>query len=264
MGALGVLLGHSATAVAALISGSVAAPARCSIAVGPVLRTQFTVEVLATARAELLPSTPPSYAPSHTSREGLAGQVLVARDAVGVGAYLLAPSDTGSPVVVVLWDYDGACFPIPFVSGPLLITPGEEVVVSGHLRHPDDWIEGYPTIDSFLAGAFVYPQSSLVSLAPYVIRPTTPAHSPRWLKRTTLDAEAFFRLIADLPSYCAYSRNPFDAIATQLRVSWALRGRENAYPTRELLGRHRHLARNPPRQTNCAGVLRGQPFGRPF
>ncbi|MEX2530923.1 MAG: hypothetical protein WD960_09125 [Gemmatimonadota bacterium] len=192
------------------------------------------------------------------SLDGLVGQEFALEAVAGRDSEILRALDgfdgEEGPrrVVLVLWDYDPGCAPIPFKDGERLGIPGESVFAKGLLRERDLWSQGLPTFDLFFGGQHVYPfaatkhgRESAESLQrSRAERGDTLPPPPH------LAASEAFELVHSLPERCEYATYPgiTSARLDQLTETWAAK-RDHAGVDR-LLATHQRWRLDP--GENCA------------
>jgi hypothetical protein len=81
-------------------------------------------------------------------RSGIAGQVVLIEDVLDdpTGILRRAPGRE-IRAVLVPWDHDTGCEPIPWTHAPIWITPGTVGFVAARLRPRERWAGDYPTFD---------------------------------------------------------------------------------------------------------------------
>ena len=82
------------------------------------------------------------------------GQV-VAVDALG-GRAVEGWADGAEEVVVVPWDYDPSCRPLPWGRSARWVQPGTEGLYIAELRPPEQWVDDKPTVDLHNPGNLPY------------------------------------------------------------------------------------------------------------
>lgn len=115
-----------------------------------------------------------------------------------------------SRMVLVPWDYDAACHPVPWTLSTRWVSPGTRGVYHAALRSKEYWVDGIPTLDVFAP-----------EFAPY---PSGPGY--RWEREQArredsltfheLDAEHYLDLVGRLPSAAGLSKDAVGA-ATPVR-----------------------------------------------
>jgi len=89
-----------------------------------------------------------------TDRDAIYGQV-VRVDRTGGPATRLLPPGTHEAVVVP-WDYDSLCRPLPWGRSARWVSPGTPGFFIAELRAPEDWVGGRPTFDLHNPGSLPY------------------------------------------------------------------------------------------------------------
>jgi hypothetical protein len=112
-----------------------------------------------------------------------------------------ALASVGNEAVVVPWDYDASCVPVPWDRSARWVTPGTSAVLLGRLRESADWVGGRPTFD---------------------VTPDADAYQPGryardWAKDSILSGAEFLDLYERLPHYATFASSPDSAIAPVLR-----------------------------------------------
>lgn len=81
-------------------------------------------------------------------RPRIAGQVVLIQDVLADPTAMLRPAP-GREIraVLVPWDHDTGCDPIPWAHSPIWITPGTVGFVAARLRPREKWAGDYPTFD---------------------------------------------------------------------------------------------------------------------
>jgi len=90
---------------------------------------------------------------------------MVHLDDVGGEAAKRLPVD-GEHLIIVPWDYDADCRPLPWEGSARFLEPGEEGLMYATLRDPEHWVDGVPTADFHLPYSQPYPRQ-----ARFVLRP---------------------------------------------------------------------------------------------
>jgi hypothetical protein len=137
------------------------------------------------------------------SRRAIYGQVVRVERLEGRATSRLgaAVASAGNEVVVVPWDYDASCVPVPWDRSARWLTSGSSAVLLGRLRDRTDWVGGRPTFD-LTPGADTYHPAG---------------YARDWGRDSILTAEEFLGLYERLPDHRTFEASPDSAIAPVLR-----------------------------------------------
>ena len=97
-----------------------------------------------TAGEGMAPFTYPDWQPPG-SRRAIVGQVVTVEQVSGAAATDVRSA--GRRAVLVPWDHDPGCEPIPWMSRARWIPVGRRGFVAARLRPRDRWVDGLPTFD---------------------------------------------------------------------------------------------------------------------
>ena len=131
-------------------------------------------------------------------------------------------------VVVVPWDYDPACRPLPWGRSARWVQPGTEGFYIAELRAPEHWVDGKPTVDLHNPGNLPYTTNEPIR----GMMPGTPVDS-------MLTHAQLFDLYRALPS------------ASEIDGA----GAAALGPLRDWIERNAELARRPPAHWLVGGVV---------
>ncbi len=116
-------------------------------------------------------------------------------------------------VIVVPWDYDAACDPVPWGGSAAWLPPDSLRFFYPKLRDRDGWVGSVPTFDAFLPGVDVFP-----SFRPEV-PPIQSGVPPGRREVTAASAESLFAFFQSIPALTDY-REVSDSAFNQLQ-EWA-------------------------------------------
>jgi hypothetical protein len=136
-------------------------------------------------------------------RPTIAGQVVVLERVSGASARLVRKAAGATRhVVLVPWDHDTGCQPIPWTARPLWIPVGQTGFVAARLRPRERWVDGMPTFD--VSDAWREPYSVERMRAMTVNMPDA--------AKAIMTAEEYASLYAALPELSAWQRDPIAAV----------------------------------------------------
>jgi hypothetical protein len=147
-----------------------------------------------------LPFTYAEWQPAGSSRPTIFGQVVTVLRATGAAAAVAQGAGRGA--VLVAWDHDTGCEPIPWTLHPRWITVGHASFVAARLRPPERWVDGMPTFD--VADAWREPYSVERMRQLTVNMPKAAA--------AIMTPEEYSSLYAALPEVSEWRRNPVAAV----------------------------------------------------
>jgi len=191
--------------ITALVTGVVAAATLCDQPrLRPLRRADEThLIVIATARTGAAgegtaPFTYPHWQPPG-SRRAIVGQVVTVERVSGAAAATVRGA--GRRAVLVPWDHDAGCDPIPWASGARWIPVGLRGFVAARLRPRERWVHGLPTFDVSDAWREPYSLERMRQLT--VNMPDT--------RRALMSPEEYASLYAALPEMSEWERDPVTA-----------------------------------------------------
>ena len=120
------------------------------------------------------------------------------------GADIPADVRKADTVIVVPWDYDAACEPVPWGGSAAWLTSDELRFFYPKLRDRDGWVGSVPTFDAFLPGVDVFP-----SFRPDV--PPIQSGVPPGRRELTASAESLFAFFQSIPALTDYREVPESA-----------------------------------------------------
>jgi hypothetical protein len=171
------------------------------------LRHSAETHLIITATAETRPAgegVPPfTYADWQlpgSSRPTIFGQVVTVRRASGAAAADLR--NAGRRAVLVPWDHDSGCQPIPWTLHPRWIPAGQTGFVAARLRPRDKWVDDMPTFDVADAWREPYSVEGMRQLAVNVSQSAGAIMTP----------EEYSSLYAALPVIRDWQRNAAAAV----------------------------------------------------
>lgn len=231
-----------------------APPTRCSISVNPFAVPPEATYLWAVFTPDMVPASGGEH---HQRRESrghwsapdsafpLQGQIVAVGGALGRSARAVTSGlgrDAMSRAVLVLWDHDAACEPVPFRNaGEPWGIPGDTVVMAAQLRPRHQWLSGLPTLDVFYGGEGIYPLSRTKhgrEFADFLEK--NPVEGLTRPAKYLSPVQAF-ELVGDLPSRCDHVDRPRRAA---IRLWWASRKwsrKRDHYPVADVLDAHRAL-----------------------
>lgn len=120
--------------------------------------------------------------------------------------------------VVVPWDYDPGCQPVPWARSARWVTNPQPGFYRARLRAHVEWIDGRPTYDAFRADIEPYPHGKYFERG---YRNTDSAQAPG-----ALTASEYFDLYSALPALAEARRDPEGAL--KRLIEWEARHPEQA------------------------------------
>lgn len=240
----------------------------CTIGPSPFSRWLGSSYVFGTFEDEVVRATPgvvnSSGLGGHMTRPppdgSIFGQRLRVASAGGWGADELdrLPSRDPQSVIVVIWDFDASCAPTAY-GGPLPMgIPGEDALVVGRLRDPEQWVGGTPTIDTFWGGAMLYPITALVQgreNAEWAAQQWPPIP---WEDEGELSAQEALELMETLPVPCQEIWDP-PGFAARMIVTKLAYLDERRWPVPSVLEGFDERPRQPWRHAMCLRDPRAVP-----
>lgn len=204
----------------------------CSISVSPFGLTlggtyflgSFSERVVEATPGPINPTGLPGHVASPTNGETIWGQHMRVTAAGGWSADAIhdGSRSLGQEVVLVLWDYDPSCSVTQYTGTVPFGIPGEEALVLGRLRDPDQWVDGIPTLDTFWGGGLVYPMAVLSEERDFLEWVQSEYPSPRWEEQESLSPAEAFELMTKMPEPCEELWSPvsFAAKAAVLTITY--------------------------------------------
>lgn len=255
--------------VIALLATGAATSGLCSVGINPFgvgpresyFWGTFTDRVVFAGDARLLSSLPGHWSMAD-SIDSVWGQVVRVRGFggegrrwFGGGGNLANPQDA----IVVLWDYDAGCEPIPS-SGPRPWgIPGDTAFFRVTPRTRNLWVNGTPTFDAYWAGEALYPFGATVHGREF--QDHLRREFPDWVRPAdsqVLTAVEAFNLLRALPEVCDYTRESATANARLRYVERQWQHRASDYAVQAIFNAHRALSRAGDRHLKDACSVHGR------
>lgn len=144
--------------------------------------------------------------------------------------------------VVVPWDYDPACQPVPWARSARWVTHAEPGFYRARPRPRAAWIQGRPTYDAFRADIEPYPHGKYFERG---YRNTDSAQAPG-----ALTPSEYFELYSALPASADAVRDPEAALARLLEWEASHPDQAKRFPATRVLSYARRVItyRPQPRQ----------------
>lgn len=257
----GVMLGGLAVAASPLVSNEGPRMARvdlpfCSLSVPPLgvspgityVLGSFVDRVVDVGPGPIDPTGLPGHVAAPTGDATIWGQYMQLSGAGGWSAESLVGGSGryAQEVILVLWDYDPSCSVTHYTGAIPFGVPGEQALAHGRLRDRDEWVDGVPTIDTYLGGAMMYPPTSLTERQAFMDWDRGEHPTPRWERQESLSPVEAFELMNMMPEPCEELWSPasFAAKSTVLRLTYLEDGR---FPVSRALRTLEERARHPER-----------------
>jgi hypothetical protein len=221
------------------VERAAALPRVCSLVVVAVGRDTATTFLVGRALRDTIRTGPGSVrlgTPTQGGHWGPAssrtifGQYVLVEQLGGKGAAAIESAfarSGGREVIVVPWDYDPACQPVPWARSARWITATEPGFYRVRLRPESLWVAGRPVLDAFHADIEPYPHAVLFQQG---YRGTDALR-----RGPSLTASEYFELFAALPDWDRASREPAVALAELDAWERAHSVLARTYPAPEIL-----------------------------
>lgn len=200
----------------------------CSIIPVATFRDGSISYFVATAKADTVFAGPGQVRPSiegghwgPASNRAIYGQIVTIHRLEGANAADAESAFAGQgsrEAVVVPWDYDPACQPVPWARSARWVTNPLPGFYRARLRASVEWIDGRPTYDAFHADIEPYPHGKYFERG---YRNTDSAQAPG-----ALTASEYFDLYSALPDLAEARCDPEGALARL--VEWEARHPDQA------------------------------------
>jgi hypothetical protein len=133
-------------------------------------------------------------------RPSIVGQIVTLARVSGAAAAVVR--DAGRRAVLVPWDHDTGCEPIPWTGDPRWIPRGRTGFVAARLRPRDRWVDGMPTFDVSDAWREPYSIERMRQLT---------VNMPE-AAQALMTPEEYASLYAALPEISEWQRDPVAAV----------------------------------------------------